>query len=342
MRAIVINDPGPASRLRWVEVPDPILGSGEVLVEVHATALNRADLMQRAGRYPPPPGASEVLGLEMAGRIAALGEGVVGWSVGERVCSLMPGGGYAELAAVPASMLMRVPERLSMAEAAGLPEVFLTAFSALFREGRSQPGEVVLIHAGASGVGTAAIQMASRAGCRVLTTVGGPAKAAACRELGAELAINRFLEDFEESVRAHLGAEPAPRNVGPGGVGPPGGVDVIVDMVGKDYFERNLRLLNVLGRRVFVSAQSGADVPLKITALSSKRLSLIGATLRARSVAEKGELSRAFLERFGDDLAEGGVRPIIDSTFPIQQAEEAHTFMAANRNIGKIVLVVKE
>jgi len=313
-----------------------------VLVEVHATALNRADLMQRAGNYPPPRGASEVLGLEMAGRVRELGEGVTGWSVGDRVCSLLPGGGYAELVSVPAGMLMRVPEPLTLVAAAALPEVFLTAYSALFREGRAARGEVVLIHAGASGVGTAAIQLARRAGCRVLVTTGGAEKTEACRALGAELAVDRFTEDFEVSVNTHLNGGPADANTGPGGVGPPGGVDVIIDMVGRDYLERNLRLLNLLGRLVFVAAQSGADIGLKITALTAKRLSLIGTTLRARPVEEKASLSREFMGRFGEDLASGRVRPVIDSSFPVERAEEAHEHMAANKNIGKIVLVVRD
>jgi tumor protein p53-inducible protein 3 len=341
VKAIVVGEGGAGAPLRWADVPDPDVGPGEVLVEVHATALNRADLMQRAGRYPPPPGASAVLGLEMAGRIRSLGGGVEGWEVGDRVAALLPGGGYAELACVPARLLMTVPDRLSLVEAAAVPEVFFTAYSALFLEGRAAAGEVVLVHAGASGVGTAAIQLARRAGCRVFVTAGGAEKCAACRALGAELAVDRFAEDFEEAVRAHLGDEVVRGHVGPGGASGPGGVDVIVDMVGRDYFERNLRLLNVLGRLVFVAAQSGADVPLSIYSLTSKRLSLVGATLRARPLAEKIALRDAFLERFGADLAAGRIAPVIDRTFPIEEAEEAHEYMAANRNIGKVVLVVQ-
>jgi NADPH:quinone reductase-like Zn-dependent oxidoreductase len=361
VKAIVVGEgEGEAGApLRWTDVPDPDVGPGEVLVEVHATALNRADLMQRDGRYPPPPGASTVLGLEMAGRVRWLGPGVEGWEVGDRVAALLPGGGYAELACVPARLLMPVPERLSLVEAAAVPEVFFTAYSALFLEGRAAAGEVVLVHAGASGVGTAAIQLARRAGLRVLATAGGPEKASACRALGAELAVDRFAEDFEEAVRAHLGdggggshrGDKAGRlhrsagggggHVGPGGTSGPGGVDVIVDMVGRDYFERNLRLLNVLGRLVFVAAQSGADVPLSIYSLTSKRLSLVGATLRARPLAEKIALRDAFMERFGADLAAGRIAPVVDRAFRIAQAEEAHAYMAANRNIGKVVLVVR-
>lgn len=332
----------PGGALSWSDVADPDVGRGEVLVEVAAAALNRADLMQRAGRYPPPPGASEVMGLEIAGSVRSWGDGVDGWAAGDRVSALLPGGGYAELASVPADLLMPVPERLTLAEAAAVPEVFFTAYSALFLEGRAAPGETVLIHAGASGVGTAAIQLARRAGCRVIVTAGGPEKTAACLRLGAELAIDYRSEDFEARVREHLGDAVPRAHVGPGGASGPGGVDVIIDMVGKDYFDRNLRLLNVRGRLVFVAAQSGPDVPLSIYALTAKRLELIGATLRARPLAEKVALRDAFLERFGDDLASGRIAPVIDRTFRVEDVEDAHAHMAANRNIGKIVLLVRE
>lgn len=328
--------------LAWRDVPDVRPGPGEVLVEVHAAALNRADLMQRAGNYPPPPGASEILGLEMAGRVRSLGQGVRGFDTGERVCALLPGGGYAELVTVPAPMLIRVPERMTLAQAAAAPEVFLTAYSALFLEGRLQRGETVLVHAGASGVGTAAIQMARRAGCRVFATCGGPEKARACEALGAELAIDYRAEDFEERIRHHLGDDVPVAAVGPGGVGGPGGVDVIVDMVGTDYYERNLRLLNVKGRLVFVAAQSGPKVTMNILALTSKRLELVGVTLRARSVDEKVRLKNAFLERFGHDLATGAIGPVIDRVYPITEAQNAHAYMSENRNVGKIVLAVRE
>jgi putative PIG3 family NAD(P)H quinone oxidoreductase len=341
MKAVVVGEGGGAP-LSWRDVPDPEVRAGEVLVAVAAAALNRADLMQRAGRYPPPPGASEVMGLEMAGRVVAWGAGVTGWEVGERVCALLPGGGYAERVSVPAGMLVRVPARLSLVEAAALPEVYLTAYSALFWEGRAKPGEVVLVHAGASGVGTAAIQLATRSGCRVIATAGGRAKVAACEGLGAELAIDRHNEDFELRIRDHLGDAVPRRHVGPGGGSGPGGVDVIVDMVGKDYFERNLRLLNVRGRLVFVAAQSGPDVPLSIYALTSKRLELIGATLRARPVDEKIALKDEFLARFGEELERGTLAPVIDRVFPVTEVEAAHAHMGANSNIGKVVLVMGE
>ncbi|MEX2534484.1 MAG: NAD(P)H-quinone oxidoreductase [Trueperaceae bacterium] len=325
MKAIVVGEQSEGAPLRWQEVPGLEPRAGEVLVEVHATALNRADLLQRAGKYPPPEGASEILGLEMAGVVKELGAGVEGLRPGDRVCALLPGGGYAEEAVVPAGMLIPVPDSLSMEEAAGLPEVFLTAYSALFWEGRLRDGEVVLIHAGASGVGTAAIQLARRAGCRVFATAGSRRKIDACESLGAELAVNYREEDFEPRIRNTLEG---------------GGVDVIIDMVGKDYFDRNLRLMNVRGRLVFVSSQSGKDLELDIRRLMVKRLELIGATLRTRPVAEKIALKDALLERFGDDFASGAIKPVIGRSFPIEQAEQAHEYMGEKKNIGKIILTV--
>jgi putative PIG3 family NAD(P)H quinone oxidoreductase len=323
-------------RLILTDLPDPHPGAGEVRIRVAAAALNRADLLQRDGRYPPPPGASDVLGLEAAGVIESVGAGVDPARVGERVCALLPGGGYAPWVVAPESLLIPVPDRLTLTEAAGIPEVFLTAHSALFWEGRAVPNEVVLIHAAASGVGTAAIQLARRAGLRVLATAGGPHKTAACRALGAELAVDRHTEDFATAIQAHLGD--TPRHVGPGGRYTPGGVNVIIDMVGRDYFERNLALLAIRGRLVFVAAQSGANVPLSIYDLTSKRLELIGATLRARSVPEKTALTRDFLARFGDDLTTGAIHPVIDRVYPFADVAGAHDRMAANENVGKIIL----
>jgi tumor protein p53-inducible protein 3 len=325
MKAITVGERSEGAPLRWAPVPDPELVAGGVLVDVHATALNRADLLQRAGKYSPPPGTSEVLGLEMAGVVRELGAGVTGWSVGDRVCALLPGGGYAERVVAPAPMLMPVPGSLTLEQAAGLPEVFLTAHSALFREGRLAQGENVLVHAGASGVGTAAIQLAARSGCRVFATAGSSEKTAACESLGARLAVDYREEDFAERISAELSG---------------GGVDVIVDFVGKAYFERNLRLLNTRGRLVYLATLSGSRVELDIRRLMSKRLELVGATLRGRPMEEKVELKDEFLARFGADLESGAVKPVIDRTFPIEQAEAAHEYMRENRNIGKIILTV--
>lgn len=322
--------------------PDPTAGPGEVVIEVVAAGVNRADLMQREGNYPPPPGASEVLGLEASGVVVEVGDGVDPAWIGRGVCTLLPGGGYASRAVTPEGLLIPVSDTMDLVAAAGIPEVFLTAYSALFDEGRLQSGETVVVHAAASGVGTAAIQLARRAGARVFTTSGGPEKGRACRELGAELAIDRHTQDFEEEIRSHLGDAIPRDHVGPGGPGGPGGVDVIVDMVGRDYIERNLRLLNVLGRLVIVSVLSGAHVEANLMALTSKRATIVGTTLRARRPAEKAALTSAFLARFGDDLVSGAIAPVIDRVVPVDRVEEAHERLAHNRNVGKVLLQFRD
>ncbi len=324
MKAIVVQQTE-GNPLVWTDVPAPEIAADEVLVDVFATALNRADLMQRAGNYPPPPGASDILGLEMAGKIAAVGNGVSGWQVGDRVCALLPGGGYAEQVAVPADLLIPVPDDWTFEQAAAVPEVFLTAYVNLFMEAELQPNEKVLIHGGASGVGTAAIQLAHYAGCDVAITAGSDAKVTFCHQLGADVAINYRRADFAPIVRQKLG-----------------GVDVILDMVGADYFERNLKLLNPRGRIVFIAAMSGAHVELNLWALLRNRLKIIGSVLRARSVAEKIAIKNAFVAQFWPALQRGEIRPIIDTVFPISQVEDAHRRMADNKNIGKIVLQVKQ
>lgn len=326
MKAIVVLTGQEGHPLAWREVEEPVYAADQVLVDVYATALNRADLMQRAGNYPPPPGASEILGLEMAGRIAALGANVSGWQVGDRVCALLAGGGYAERVNVPARMLLPVPEGWSYEQAAAMPEVFLTAFVNLFMEAGLQPGETVLIHGGASGVGTAGIQLAREAGCRVFTTAGTADKTARCTELGAELAINYKEEDFTERIRRHTNDQ---------------GVDVILDMVGADYLERNLRLLKLRGRLVLISTLSGARANIDLRLLMGRRLRLIGSVLRSRSLAEKIAIKERFMDRFWPLLENGTIRPEIDSIYPIEQAEEAHRHMAQNKNTGKIILRVR-
>lgn len=327
MRAILIEDDG---GLRWGETPDPVLRSGEVLVEVHATALNRADLSQRAGRYPPPPGESEILGLELAGIVRELGPGseAVGFRPGDRVCALVAGGGYAELAAVPASLLMPVPQGWSFAQAAALPEVFLTAFLNLFLEAGLRPGERVLVHGAGSGVGTAAIQLAARAGCPVHATAGRGDKLELARELGAAQTIDYTKEDFAAAVRARLEADGA------------AGVDVVLDMVGGPYLARELPLLATGGRIVFIATLGGAAAELDIRALMSRRARLIGSTLRSRPTEEKARIRDAFVERFWDDLETGRIAPVIDRVLRVERAEEAHEVMRANDNLGKIVLEV--
>jgi putative PIG3 family NAD(P)H quinone oxidoreductase len=327
MKAIVVQTDQEDRPLAWQEVADPAYAADEVLVDIYATALNRADLAQRAGNYPPPPGASEIIGLEMAGRIAALGVDVTGWNIGDRVCALLPGGGYAEQVNVPYQMLMPLPADWSFEQGAALPEVFFTAYLNLFMEAGLKEGETVLIHGGASGVGTAGIQLAWQAGCRVFTTVGTDDKAARCQELGAELVINYKKEDFAERIRAHTNGR---------------GVDVIMDMVGASYLERNLQLLNVYGRLVFISTLGGSQAQLNLGQLMRQRLRLIGSVLRPRSVAEKVEIKQRFMAQFWPLLLNGTIRPIIDSVYPIEQANEAQRHMAENKNIGKIILKVRE
>lgn len=326
MKAIIVKTDQEDRVLSWEEAPDPTYGPEEVLVDIHAAALNRADLMQRAGNYPPPPGAPDILGLEMAGQIAAVGDKVSGWQAEDRVCALLPGGGYAERVAVPARMLMPLPDEWSFEQGAAVPEVFLTAFVNLFMEAGLQSGETVLIHGGASGVGTAAIQLAREAGCRVFITAGTDEKTARCETLGAELAINYKAEDFAERIEAYTDGA---------------GVDVILDMVGAAYLERNLRLLRLRGRLVFISLLSGATTEINLGALMGRRLRLIGSVLRSRSLAEKVEIKEGFMARFWPQLVDGVIHPIIDSVYPVAEADEAHQYMAENRNIGKIILKVR-
>lgn len=324
MKAILVQTDREGHPLLWGDMPDPVPAAGEVLVDIYATALNRADLLQRQGNYPPPAGASPVMGLEMAGEIRALGDGVTGWAVGDRVCALLPGGGYAEQTTVPQSMLMPIPANWTYAQAAAVPEVFYTAFVNLFMEAELTAGETVLIHGGASGVGTAAIQLVHRAGNKVITTAGTPEKVARCRELGADLAINYREADFAEIIKAETD-----------------GVDVILDMVGGSYFQRNLDLLRLRGRLVFIASLGGSKVEFHIGQLMGKRARLIGSVLRSRSLAEKVAIKEAFMARFWPDLEAGHIVPVIDRSFPIPEAEAAQAYMAANRNIGKIVLDVR-
>lgn len=324
MKAILVDEQSADRSLVWRDTASPTYGAEEVLVDVHATALNRADLAQRAGNYPPPHGASEILGLEMAGTIAAIGERVRGWAVGDKVCALLSGGGYAEQVAVPAAMLMRVPAGWSMAQAAALPEAFLTAFVNLYLEGGLGRGEVALVHGGASGVGTAAIQLCRTSGNPVVATAGSDEKCAMCTRLGAT-AINYRTEDWPASVRKLY----------------PGGVDVILDMVGAEYLAANLELLRTKGRLVFIATLGGAKAEIDIRQLMTRRLHLIGSVLRSRTLEEKTAIRNAFLASFGDAIERATIQPVIDSVYPIILANDAHKRMAENRNIGKIVLQVR-
>jgi putative PIG3 family NAD(P)H quinone oxidoreductase len=309
--------------LVWEEVSDIGYRTEEVLVNVKATAINRADLAQARGNYPPPPGASEILGLEMAGVIQELGDEVDGWRIGDRVCALLPGGGYAEKAAVPHKMLLRLPDEWSFAEGAAIPEVWYTAYVNLFMEGSLETGETVLIHAGGSGVGTAAIQLVKAIGARVFVTAGTAAKLARCRELGAELAINYKETDFLTEVMAATKDR---------------GVDLILDPVGGTYLARNVNALRPFGRLVNIGLLGGAQGKMNVAHLLRKRLRIIGSTLRTRPVSEKIEITRQFEQRFWPALLSGELQPIIDSVFAIEDAQAAHEYVLQNRNTGKVIL----
>lgn len=323
MRAMVVSANG---SLEYDEVPEPTLRAGEVLVDVMATAVNRADLLQRQGGYAPPPGESTILGLEVAGKVAEVPPDVDGVRVGDKVCALLSGGGYAEQVAVPAGMLLPIPDGWSFAQAAAWPEANFTAFANLFLDAHLRAGERLLVHAGASGVGMAAIRLARLAEAWVYVTVGSAAKAEACLAWGAELAVLRHDEDFEQKIRTHTGGA---------------GVDVILDMVGAPYFERNFALLETNGRIVFIAALGGPVVSFDIRALMGKRATLMGSTLRARPLAEKIAIKDAFLQRFGQAYDEGRLAPYLHATLPLDQVEAAHAMLRENANIGKIALVTR-
>lgn len=326
MKGIVVHGDSENPQLVWEDVPDVSYGTDEVLVNVKATAVNRADLSQAQGNYPPPPGASEILGLEMAGVIAEVGEDVEGWQPGDRVCALLPGGGYAQQVAVPAGMLLRLPEKWTFAQGTAVPEVWFTAYVNLFLEGDLQAGETVLIHAGGSGVGTAAIQLARVADARVFITAGAEEKVAGCRQLGAELAINYKEQDFLEKVLLATDNE---------------GVDLILDPVGGSYLSRNVQALRRFGRLVNIGLLGGAKGEMNVGLLLRNRLRIVGSTLRTRPPAEKIKITEQFESGFWPLFKSGELKPIIDTTFPIQDAQGAHEYVAQNRNFGKVILIVE-
>lgn len=325
MKAVLTDRPGDETVLRVGEVPAPVLGPGELRIRVAATAVNRADLLQRQGLYPPPPRASPILGLECAGTVAEVGPGVAGWQVGDRVMALLAGGGYAEEVVVHAGSVLRVPERLSLEEAAAVPEVFLTAYLNLFEIGGLRTGATALVHGGGSGVGTAAIQLARAAGARVFVTAGSADKCARCRALGADLAIDYRSESFRERVQEAAGGR---------------GVEVVLDPIGAAYLADNLASLAVGGRLVLIGLMGGARAEIGLGALLTRRLSVIGSTLRTRSVEEKAAIVAAFQARFGAALADGRIRPIVDRVLPLAAVADAHRAMKASEHFGKIVLTL--
>ncbi len=325
MKAVLVDESGDERSLRLGEAPDPKLAPGELRIQVAATALNRADVLQRRGLYPPPPGASPILGLECAGTVSEVAPDVEGWRVGERAMALLAGGGYAEQVAVSAGSAMRVPERLSLEEAAAVPEVFLTAFLNLFQLGGLPEGGSALVHGGGSGVGTAAIQLVKEAGARILVTAGSRDKCERCRVLGADVAVDYREEDFLEAVRAATDAR---------------GVDVVLDSIGAPYLERNLKSLAVGGRLVLIGLMGGAKAELVLGILLARRLQILGSTLRSRPPRDKAEIVAAFEARFGPALREGRIRPVVDRVLPLAQASEAHRLLEASEHFGKIVLRV--
>ncbi len=323
MRAVTLPSYGDASVLTLSDVPEPVPGPGEVLVNVVATAVNRADLLQRMGLYEPPAGASPYPGLECSGRIAALGDGVAGWAVGDEVCALLSGGGYAEQVAVPAGQLLPVPAGVSLVEAAALPEVTCTVWSNVFSLAALEPGEVFLVHGGTSGIGTMAIQLATRHGARVLCTVGSAEKAARAEALGAERAILYREEDFVEVVREVAG-----------------GADVVLDNMGAVYLPRNVDVLRPGGRLVVIGLQGGVKGELNLGALLSKRASVHATSLRARPAGEKAAIVEAVLAAVWPAVEAGEVRPVIDQVLPLDRVADAHRVLEESSHVGKVVLTV--
>ncbi len=322
MRAVTLDRFGPPEVLRIAEVPAPPLPPDSIRIAVRGTAVNRADLLQREGHYPPPPGASEILGLECAGVVAEVGESAGGWRVGERAMALLPGGGYASEAVVHAGSAMRVPDALSDEEAAAIPEVFLTAFLNIFFLAQAREGETVLIHGGGSGVGTAATTLCKLAGMRVIVTAGSDEKCARCLEHGADACINYREEDFALKAR---------------------GANVILDHIGARYLPRDLEALAPDGRIVIIGSMGGQrEASIDVAKILGKRAQIIGSTLRSRPVEEKAAIVLAFLKRFGADLGAGRIHPVVHAVLPLEQVAEAHRLMAASEHFGKIVLSVAD
>jgi putative PIG3 family NAD(P)H quinone oxidoreductase len=325
MRVVEISKPGPPDVLNIAERPTPVPGPAEVLIKVAAAGVNRPDVLQRYGKYPPPPGASDIPGLEVAGHIAGRGHGVVQWKEGDAVCALLSGGGYAEYAVAPQAQCLRPPATLSLVEAAAVPETFFTVWTNVFERGRLQARETILIHGGSSGIGTTAIQLAKAFGATVFTTVGNEKKGDACLGLGADASVNYRTTDWVQTFKAMTQNR---------------GVDIILDIVGGDYVPRNLDLLAVEGRLVQIAFLKSAKVDLDLMHVMRRRLTITGSTLRPRSPEEKGQIARALEAKVWPLIEEGKVKPIIYAEFPFERAADAHRMMEESQHIGKIVLTV--
>ncbi len=336
MICIGISEPGGPEVLKPETRPLPKPGPGEVLIRVAAAGINRPDLMQRQGLYPAPPGASDIPGLEVAGTIAARGEGANLWNEGDAVAALLTGGGYAEYCLADEGCCLPAPKGLSMTEAAGLPETFFTVWTNVFERARLRPGETFMVHGGSSGIGTAAIQIASRLGARVIATAGNAEKCRACLELGAERAVNYVDEDFVAAAKEFT----APKGGGEGGPKKGKGVDVILDMVGGDYIQRNIKALATEGRLVNIAYLKGSRAEVDFLLVMLKRLTLTGSTLRIQAPARKAEIAQALKERVWPLIEAGRIKPVIHATFPLERAADAHALMEEGTHIGKIVLEV--
>jgi putative PIG3 family NAD(P)H quinone oxidoreductase len=325
VKAVLPRSPGGPEVLEYVEAPDPEVAAGEVLVDVVATAVNRADLLQRQGHYPPPPGAPEIIGLECSGTVAALGDGVTGFELGEEVCALLAGGGYATRVAVPAGQVMPKPDGVELVTAAALPEVAATVWSNVMMVAGLRTGDTLLVHGGAGGIGTFAIQLATALGARVLATAGTAEKLALCAELGAEATVNYREQDFVDAVRDFTDGA---------------GVDVILDNMGASYLARNVTALATEGRLVVIGLQGGTKAEVDLNALMRKRAAVIGTTLRARPVGEKAAICAAVAEHVWPLVADGTIRAVVGHTLPLSEAAQAHRLMESGESTGKILLVV--
>jgi putative PIG3 family NAD(P)H quinone oxidoreductase len=324
VRAVEISTPGPPEVLTPVDRPDPVPGAGDVLIRVKAAGVNRPDVLQRRGAYPPPPGASDLPGLEVAGTVEALGDGVTQWQVGDRVCALLSGGGYAELCVAPAVQCLPIPPAMDFITAAAVPETFFTVWTNVFDRGRLTAGETALFHGGSSGIGTTAIQLAVARGARVFATAGSDEKCRACEQLGAERCINYKTEDFVAVIKDVTKGR---------------GVDLILDIVGGDYIARDLVALAVEGRLVVIGFMGGDTATLDFRRILGRRLTITGSTLRPRSPAEKGEIAEALRKDVWPLLETGTIKPVVYRTFPLADAAAAHRLMESSEHVGKIVLV---